>query len=411
MLKEKVYKKNKVIFISIWPITNYSLKRIDIKSYKKNFDIELHDLGLFINAKFSNLYKKEEIKFYKVYKFKSYGEWFKRILILKKKYKKQKILILSEISINGIKSFICELTLKLFNSLVIKMEQPGNPIVEKRENETNSNSKELRKDIFKKKINFHKKLFFFFQTFSVSLFLGKKMYILTVPNRVNSCRKLYPFSKIINGSTYDYSNYLISRNKSSKKLINKRYALYIDGARPHIIGDEFIIKQKVTLTPENWYPRLNHFFDLLESKLKLKVIIAGHPKTENTGLEDRFDGRKVIFNQTKELIKDCEFIATRISTAISYAVIYNKKIFFIQTKELFKDKYFNFVQESYLNTFNQKALFIDGDSEEIIQKIKSHKINKSLYKEFINKNLTGIHSSTNYQIINEIFEKLNQKFF
>ena len=92
MSKGKINKKNKVIFISLWPITNFSLKRIDIKTYEKNFEIELHDLGLFINPKFSKTYKEEDIKSYKIYKFNSYREWFKRILDYNANYfKKGKI--------------------------------------------------------------------------------------------------------------------------------------------------------------------------------------------------------------------------------------------------------------------------------------------------------------------------------
>ena len=73
MIKENVYQKNKVIFISLWPITNFSLKRINIKNYEKKFEIELHDLGLFINAKFSKTYKEEVISTYKIYRFKSFS--------------------------------------------------------------------------------------------------------------------------------------------------------------------------------------------------------------------------------------------------------------------------------------------------------------------------------------------------
>lgn len=409
MIKENVYQKNKVIFISLWPITNFSLKRINIKNYEKKFEIELHDLGLFINAKFSKTYKEEVISTYKIYRFKSFKAWLKRILFLRKLHDKEKILILSEISINGMKSLICALTLKLLNCLVIQMEQPGHPISENEKNKTNQNSKKslnlkkFLKNISQKIINFYKKIFFFFQTFLISIFLGKKICILTVPNRVGSCRKLYPFSKIIIGSTYDYNNYLICKNKSTKRIINRRYALYIDGARPHIQGDEFLLKNEVKITPDNWYPKLNNFFELIENELKLEVVICGHPKTENTNLEKRFNGRSIIYNKTKDLIKDCEFISTRMSTAISYAVIYKKPIIFITSKELSQEKFFTETQNKYLNYFAQEALFIDSSKDFIIDKINDLKIKKDKYKTFLNENLSGS-EKTNYVLINEIFK-------
>ena len=414
MSKGKINKKNKVIFISLWPITNFSLKRIDIKTYEKNFEIELHDLGLFINPKFSKTYKEENIKSYKIYKFNSYREWLKRILFLKKKYKRQKLLILSEISVNGIKSLICGLTLKVLNCLIIHMEQPGHPINRKEETKTNlyskkrSKSKEIINSIFNTIKVLHKKLSFFFQTLLRSYFLGNKMYILTVPKRINSCRKLYPFSKIIVGSTYDYNNYLKDKKKSPEIILNTKYALYIDGARPHIQGDEFLFRNKVRINPENWYPKLNNFFDLIESELKLEVVIAGHPKTENTNLEKRFSGRRVIYNKTKDLIKNCEFILTRMSTAISFAVIYKKPIVFVISEELSQEKFFTESQKKYLTSFSQESLFIDGSKTLILKEIKNLKINEDKYKKFLNENLTGS-EQTNYFLINEIYKSLVKK--
>ncbi len=404
---KKRKEKYKLLFISPWYINNFSLKKYDLKSFESKYNIELHDLGIFINQKFTKTFIQKNNLKYKTYRFKSIWEWIQRLLIIKKENTNNKILILNGISINGLKPFFCALTLNFLNCKIVQMEQPGNPYNFTKNIKKNKISK-INTNFIRKINTFLKKLYYVFQTFFLSLTLRDKLTILTVPARKISCKKLYPFTNLIMGSTWDFDLYLKEKDNYDKTLFKNKYALYIDGARPHIIGDEFITKQKVTITPENWYPRLNNFFDLIESEFKLEVVVAGHPKTENTGLEKRFDGRKVIFNQTKELIKNCEFITTRMSTAISYAVIYDKKIFFIQTEELFKDKYFNYIQEKYLNTFNQKALFIDGDSKKIIKKIKSHKINKSLYKVFLNQNLTGTHTITNYQIINEIFEKSNQ---
>jgi len=294
------------------------------------------------------------------------------------------------------------------------MEQPGHPINRKEETKTNlyskkrSKSKEIINSIFNTIKVLHKKLSFFFQTLLRSYFLGNKMYILTVPKRINSCRKLYPFSKIIVGSTYDYNNYLKDKKKSPEIILNTKYALYIDGARPHIQGDEFLFRNKVRINPENWYPKLNNFFDLIESELKLEVVIAGHPKTENTNLEKRFSGRRIIYNKTKDLIKNCEFILTRMSTAISFAVIYKKPIVFVISEELSQEKFFTESQKKYLTSFSQESLFIDGSKTLILKEIKNLKINEDKYKKFLNENLTGS-EKTNYFLINEIYKKFSRK--
>lgn len=215
--------------------------------------------------------------------------------------------------------------------------------------------------------------------------------------------------KIKDINSLDYSNYLTYKSKQKKKRNNfKNYILYIDAPGPKFIGDELLFKNKNYLrnfTSKSWYPFLTIFFKKLEKKLNNKVIIAPHPKTKHKNRPKYFDYRPLSKKKIYELIDNAKLVITRMSTAISYAVVCRKPILFIYSNELnFNKNYMNqlslFVNETGSKAFNINKNF---DKLNLKSLLKPNKKKYSLYK----KNYITVLKKPipNYKIILEIFNK------
>jgi hypothetical protein len=137
---------------------------------------------------------------------------------------------------------------------------------------------------------------------------------------------------------FDYDNYLLLR-ESKKKIIRRKYCLFLDD---NIVFDrDFIILKRKTVQSSTYYSEINKYFDLIEDKYCLNVVIASHPKSNY--IKDLFCGREVYQNKTNELTKDCEFAIAHYSTSVAFPVLYKKPIIFIYTNEMVNKFYYKYI--------------------------------------------------------------------
>lgn len=133
---------------------------------------------------------------------------------------------------------------------------------------------------------------------------------------------------------FDYDNTLIAAGE--KRIIDKRYFVFLDEYLPY--HPDYKMSKIPTVDPENYYRILNSFFDSLENKFNLKIVIAAHPKASYS--DNPFGGREVFKYKTNELVRDSELVLAHKSSAISFAIIYQKPVMFLYYKE-FEELYHN----------------------------------------------------------------------
>jgi len=127
----------------------------------------------------------------------------------------------------------------------------------------------------------------------------------------------------------DYEKY-VDAKLSGERYIESEYAVFCDINVPYqsdlkIMGLPFIDADK-------YFSSLNNFFDQIEKKYTVSVVIAEHPKANYD--KNIFNGRMIFKNLTAQLIKDSRFIISHHSTSVSYAVLNKKPIFFIYTDDM-----------------------------------------------------------------------------
>jgi hypothetical protein len=138
-----------------------------------------------------------------------------------------------------------------------------------------------------------------------------------------------PTTKVIPFNFCDYDNYLMVRNNA--RLINERYCVFLDinlGYHP----DVKIAGLGEYIDPDQYMVSLNKFFDMVEKKNGVRVVIAAHPISHYKMTD--FGQRTILKGVTPELVKDAEFVISHHSASISYAVLNIKPILFIYTDDM-----------------------------------------------------------------------------
>ena len=85
---------------------------------------------------------------------------------------------------------------------------------------------------------------------------------------------------------------------------------------------------------DEYYEELNTLFDKIENQFGFSVIIAAHPRANIDDYQILFKNRDIIYGNTALLVRDCEFVITNHSTAINFAVIYQKPIILFTNRYL-----------------------------------------------------------------------------
>lgn len=138
---------------------------------------------------------------------------------------------------------------------------------------------------------------------------------------------------------FDYDNYLDVKNKADR-IIKSEYCVFLDD---NLVYDtDFKITNTKTIEPAAYFKSLCSFFDRLEKKHNLKVVITAHPKAKYQGPE--FGDREIIKGKTNVLVKDCRFAIAHYSTSISYPVLFKKPLLFIYTNEMKEMYYFKAIK-------------------------------------------------------------------
>ena len=157
--------------------------------------------------------------------------------------------------------------------------------------------------------------------------------------------------------TLDYDIYLKEKKES---VMNEPIAVFLDQYLPYH-PDHAYSKHAIKIDPDYYYAKLNEFFEKIERKLKVHVVIAAHPRSDYEN-KKVFAGREVIYGKTSQLIKKCKLVITHNSTALNFAVLYLKPIVFINFERLSNTR-FSVFTEAFAKLLGEKAICIDKEKE------------------------------------------------
>ena len=363
--------KPKIIYLCYMPLTQKREKDFFIK--------EMADVGFLVEYwDLTELYFQEvsftgEIERSYVRKIKDYEELEK---LLRAQYIKQCFFVM--IITYGYRVIKLYRILTKYKCYLIFFARAGLPI--------DSLRKSLLRKFFDRPVqylSFHRLLRAFLEQFAkFYMYIGLiKQYDLVFASGTVEASQYNSKSRVVIINHFDYDECLVT-TEERKSILDHEYCVFLDD---NLVYDtDFKILGIKTISATSYFQSLSSFFDLIEKKLHLKVIVAAHPKANYIGYE--FGNRKIIKGKTSELVKNCNFAIAHFSTSISFAVLYGKPLLFICTNEMKKMSYFKNI-EVFASILDANILNIDeiyGDTE-----LKISGPNLLRYKEYMYRYLTS----------------------
>jgi len=206
----------------------------------------------------------------------------------------------------------------------------------------------------------------------------------------------------------DYDKYLELKVKQNDRLlVNKKYCVFLDEYLPY--HPDFKMLNIPTVNDKNYYKSMNSYFDLIENKFNIEVVIASHPKSNYS--ENTFNKRKIFKYKTAELVKYSEFAFAHMSTSICYAVFFNKPIFFLYTNEyenIYNNLYLPFILKM-AKVLDRQVFNIDKIGDRFDFTSFDTSINDDLYLNYINNYFTT--PKSNNLLSKDIVLKFLKEYF
>jgi len=375
-------------------------ERFDIKKLTQNYRVNFIDLSNICKKKF---YQEEKGKFFKskiLIKVNSFKE-FKEILI------KKKFICAFDLSKDG----DLDKFRKAINENKIKLVQLQISLVPKFERH------------FFLKLKYLLRIIIFNRDLIYNYYLDRILNNV-LSSKVKKNNFFYDYilcagikgeifkNGVIKKTKYIYANSLdyeiFQKEKKSKRIFvsKNKYFLFLDQYLPFHSG--FTLSKVPPFASEKrYYTSLNKFFNYLEKKFKIEVIIAAHPRSSNKINKKKFNNRKIInYKFTNKLISKCKAVINYSSTAMGFAVMHKKPIIFYTSNEI------NNSHDSYHVKFLSNHL---GSSLNNIDNSFSYEknldrllvVNENKYKKYFNNYICHIKSKkeTNIKKIVKIIEK------
>ncbi len=387
--------KKRLIIIHPFRLLDNDVKRLELDYLKEYYELEIHDV-LKINLKGKILKYYKETNFEKTIIFEdsiSWERYMKKLIV----EQKQEIFVMYA-AIHYSYFFLETLRFcKRNNIKTIRFKTNPLPSIKK----VDIHPLLL---IPEKILNFILKPSFFFKMTIPSFFFTKIIDLFSLETnfifaggkiKYNELKKKEnKRTKVISFNSWDYSYFIRKKEKFQNE---KKYAVFIDDGSPGNFND-FSIYSKSPETIEKYYPLLNKFFIKLEKLFKVEIIIASHPKSYND--QKYFEGRKILSHKTSELVEKSEFVITKYSSGLSFAVLSKKPILFFYTNEHRKFRRWLKMTKDIANLLGTKAFNIDDEyTDNFLQSLM--KVNAQAYDKSILDDMVMIKNKQNYQIIQE----------
>jgi hypothetical protein len=204
----------------------------------------------------------------------------------------------------------------------------------------------------------------------ILLFLGGKTDLSKLKIPINE------ETKIVYSHYYDYDLYLKEIQKPL--FLDKKKCVYLDSFLP--FHPDFGTKQ--IIKPEKYYQSLCVFFNFLEQKYRVEIIIAAHPRSDYETRPEYFGGRKIIKGKTAELVRNSGLVICHESASVSFAVLFEKPTIFV-TFEGLNGTVTGMMINCIAGLLDKKPINLDDNLK--IDWDKEMIVNKEAYRSYRNK--------------------------
>lgn len=183
--------------------------------------------------------------------------------------------------------------------------------------------------------------------------------------------------KRIFGHSFDYDIYLDKLPQTN--FINASYAVFID-QNLYFNHDQYLTGNR-RMVNSNYFEKMEAFFCKLEIMLGIFIVIAPHPKGLYN-IDHPFFNRLSKDYTTDELIKNSILVLSHYSTAISFAILFNKPIVLLTSNDLNQNSHIRHYISSFKKELNCNIFNIDYANKITHYISEIFKIDQKAYKRY-----------------------------
>ena len=369
--------------IVVWPyrFRDFDWQRFELEQLSPHVEVHVHELIDALTPEFAAAYANQSAH-PSVKRFSSLKEWRREF----KKVSKDTI-VFSHVRPINIKSTLICLAIRKSGAKVIGFLLGGAVVPG-----SNRNS---HKFSFKSRL---KSLYHFCRRNSLAFAMPHFVAVGGTETERRAQRDFSRNTKSIHLSSFDYSQFIMS-NKVFEPAVNA--SVYLDTGFPGFPRDEVLTGHAELITANDWYPNLNKFFSFIEQTLNYRVDIATHPKHIGRDHSPLFGNRHCFDGQTATLVASrCLVIATN-STAISYAICFDKPLVLVWSNLIEsgvdpRKKSFiqNFSHETGAKIFNIDRTYTEQELHDAL--VIDHAKRESYKRKYLTSRTDG---KPNYQVL------------
>jgi len=204
-------------------------------------------------------------------------------------------------------------------------------------------------------------IYFNWYQFPTKIFVGNTEMLTTYLSKyhLNPCI-------VIPIHSFDYDKYLHYLRDHVSITSEEKICVFLDQALAYHsdFGNAVSFRP---VTSKKYIASMNQFFDKIERETGLHVVIAASPRAQSEMISAMFGNRTVIKNKTVELVAKSSLVLMHSSTAVSFAVLFNKPILLIKTVEMLNAHGFSIFLDNMAIALNLKPICIDYVDE--VQKL------------------------------------------
>lgn len=147
--------------------------------------------------------------------------------------------------------------------------------------------------------------------------------------------------------------------------IDKPYIVFLDQYLP--LHPDNKLAGEMGANVHLYYEQMNHLFSILEKNYHCEVIIAAHPAAKSYIESNPFNGRRLFTGRTKDLVKGSLGVLAHFSTAVFYAVIYEKPMLLATSLDISSNlKRVHRYCEAFAKELNCHCLMLDNIPNELM---------------------------------------------
>jgi hypothetical protein len=349
---------------------------------KNNYQVHVFDL-----SKIRGRYSKNDNSDIKNSRY-LYIDSYKSLEFQLSKFDRQETFFFKIISVDMKIDYKVSLLLNKYNFIVVKQKLGQIPI---------GASSLLSKFNFDFRYSYFRIRNAFFEKLSDSYV---KNHILIFAGDISaSLIKKYQLRLSLNSS--DYNKYLEMRNC---KRSYENYSVFLDEYVPYHADSE-LTNQSAPVDATLYYKGLNIFFDYFEKKTNTNIIIAAHPSAKYSKTWNPFLDRKIIYNETPNLIQYSEYVIGHSSTAFTFAMLFHKKCLFIFDSSCYAKRYINGINNFAKHTGSCSLdlnYSIDLNLDDVIVNLEKQ---REFIRKFVRQDIVPEQNS--FEILINYLEKLN----